>query len=119
MTYREKLVNGLKDLPYHEKAIDDVIVWLESCTPMMLSKDRAKILKSEDDVWLEQLGADGMTNVTAMTVNFSDETLVHFKASVECRFEDYNVCKPFGWRLWTMRPSDEESMKFDWEVAVK
>lgn len=80
--------------------------------PRMLTLDEVKSLPKETDVWLELSKLYG-TIGTATTIADHGERgcCSHYDAF---EYDDYNKT-PYGWRLWTGRPSKEQMNNEKWD----
>lgn len=80
--------------------------------PRVLTLDEVKSLPEETDVWLE-LSKKGGTICTATTIANHGERgcCSHYDAF---GYDDYNKA-PYGWRLWTGRPSKEQMNNEKWD----
>ena len=82
--------------------------------PRVLTLDEVKSLPEETDVWLELSKIDGSIG-TATTIAGHGEggCCSHYDAF---KYSDYNKT-PYGWRLWTGRPSKEQMAEAKWDDA--
>ena len=85
---------------------------LKAQVPRVLTLDEVKSLPEETDVWLELSKIDG-TIGTATTIAGHGEggCCSHYDAF---KYSDYNKT-PYGWRLWTERPSKEQMAEAKWD----
>lgn len=97
----------------YESVIDDL---REIATARLLSLDEVKSLPEETDVWLEL--SNGLSKIygtigTATTIADHGERgcCSHYDAF---DYDDYNKT-PYGWRLWTGRPSKEQMNNEKWD----
>ena len=100
-------LSGLVSAVY-EGVIDDL---REIATARLLSLDEVKLLPEETDVWLELSKIDGTIGTATTIANHGERGCCSHYDAFE--YDDYNKT-PYGWRLWTERPSKEQMDAEPW-----
>lgn len=80
--------------------------------PRVLTLDEVKSLPEETDVWLELSKIDGAIGTATTIANHGERGCCSHYDAFE--YDDYNKT-PYGWRLWTERPSKEQMAEAKWD----
>ena len=80
--------------------------------PRVLTLEEVKLLPEETDVWLELSKIDGTIGTATTIANHGERGCCSHYDAFE--YDSYNKT-PYGWRLWTGRPSKEQMNNEKWD----
>ena len=98
----------------YESVIDDL---REIATARLLTLDEVKSLPEETDVWVELsrlFPKDSVMTATTIADHGERGCCSHYDAF---KYDDYNKT-PYGWRIWTRRPTREQMDGEPWDERV-
>ena len=124
----EKVIKGLESClsPGHDCPLDcpycgncrgdelyrDALELLKAQQPRVMTLDEVKASK-DHDVWLELSGNIAEDVMTATTITGCGTKGISTRYEA-LNYDMYEV-RPYGWRCWTARPTDEQREVTPWE----
>lgn len=108
----KRRIERLNGFGEEAEVIDNVISLLKALEPRVMTLEEVKQAKGRD-VWLELSGNIADDVLTAATIEGCGTK------GLSTRYESLNYCqycvKPYGWRCWTSRPTEEQRKAVKWE----